>query len=339
MTRRVTLREVADHAGVSVTTVSNVIREWPHISQETRQKVEVSIEALGYVPHPIAQGLRTGQTYVIGFIVPDIANPHFAAMVGTIEDVARTNGYNILIFNTNDDEAIESECIQQAVKRWVDGLLIVQASQATKTTETLKSINVPVVAIDRIPPDFEGVYARSDNHQAAHLVMEHLFNQGHTRIAHLAGPQGAIPARDRLHSYQEFIATHQLAYERITYTENTWGTDDGYRMMFDIFEDDIQPTAIFASNDTMAIGALHAMYERGLRVPDDMSLVGIDDIAICQHLTPPLTSVRQPLMRMAHASINKLLQLMDNNNDVIPESEIFAAEFIVRESTAPPKQS
>lgn len=338
MTRRVTLREVADHAGVSVTTVSNVIRGWPHISQETRQKVEVSINELGYVPHPIAQGLRTGQTYVIGFVVPDIANPHFAAMVGTIEHVARANGYNILLFNTNDDETAEADCIKQAVKRWVDGLLIVQASQAKTTTETIKSISVPVVAIDRVPPDFEGVYARSDNLQAARLVMDLLVDEGHTRIVHLAGPQGAIPALDRLRGYQEYVAEHKLAYERILYTDNTWGTDDGYRLMQQVFKDEVQPTAVFASNDTMAIGALHAIYEHGLRVPDDISLVGIDDISICKHLTPPLTSVRQPLMQMAHASINKLLQLMDNSIDELPESETFAPELIVRESTASPKQ-
>jgi len=334
MTRRVTLREVADQAGVSITTVSNVIRGWPHISKETRQKVELAIDALGYVPHPIAQGLRTGRTFVIGFVVPDISNPHFASMVSTIEEIAREHNYNILLFNTNDDESIESDCIHQAIKRWVDGLFVVQAAHATTTSKTLAAVNIPVVAMDRVPSDFEGIACRIDNMHAAQQAVAHLCELGHTRIAHLAGPQGALPAADRLQGYRQTLQERNLAYERVAFSEGTWGSESGYKAMHDILNDDLRPTAIFASNDVMAIGALHALFEHKLRVPEDISLVGVDDISISKHLTPPLTTVKQPLKQMARAGIDKLLKLM-NEETIVPISETFLPELVVRESTAP----
>lgn len=335
MTRRVTLREVADQAGVSITTVSNVIRGWPHISNETRRKVEHAIEALGYVPHPIAQGLRTGRTFVIGFVVPDISNPHFASMVSTIEEIAREHNYNILLFNTNDDEAVEADCIHQSIKRWVDGLFIVQAAHARTTSETLASVNVPVVAMDRVPGDFEGISCRIDNLHASRQALNHLCKLGHTRIAHLAGPQGALPAADRLIGYHQTLQEHNLSYERVMVSDGTWGSEAGYDAMKQILKDDVRPTAIFASNDVMAIGALHALFEQKLRVPEDISLVGVDDISISKHLTPPLTTVKQPLEQMARAGIDKLLKLM-NDESVVSISETFLPELVVRESTSVP---
>lgn len=337
MTKRITLRQVATHAGVSPTTVSNVIRGWPHISTDTRQKVENAIEELGYVPHPIAQGLRTGRTHVIGFIVPDLANPHFAAMVSTTEAIAQEHGYNVLIFNSHDDELLETNCLNQVVNRWVDGLIIVQAANATTTTQTLKTItNIPILAMDRIPADFDGPTAKIDNTQAAKLAIQHLYDLGHRKIAHLTGPIGALPARERLEGYHNFLDEFGIRARYTSTHEGTWGAESGYMAMKHLLQGYDHPTAIFASNDSMAIGALHALHEHGLRVPEDVSVVGVDDIELAKHLHPPLTTIRQPIDRMARVGIDLLLKLIEDRENIqLNQSyHVFSPELVVRQSTA-----
>lgn len=336
MNRRVTLKDVAIFAGVSVTTVSNVVRDWPYVAEETRVKVQNAIIELGYSPHPIAQGLRTGRTQVIGFIVPDLSNPYFSQMVSIVEDIAQERGYSVSVFNTHENEEREAEAIRRVVSRWVDGLLISSVVRSRHTASLLHTIQIPIVAVDRIPDSFEGASCTLDNFRAAQLVMEHLANLGHQRIAYLSGPAGAQPARDRLEGYQRSLRARRLSYERIESSNIAWGSQDGYKSMQAIFTDKVLPTAVFASNDRMAIGASLAIHEHGLNVPDDISVVGVDDIEVSRYMNPPLTTVKQPLEQMARTGIDLLLKLI---NEETPSQAhmILAPSFQVRQSTAPPK--
>jgi LacI family transcriptional regulator len=335
MSQRVTLRDVAVYAGVSVTTVSNVVRDWPYVSKATRHKVQRAIHEMGYSPHPIAQGLRTGQTLVIGFVVPDLSNPYFASMVGVAEDVAQERGYSLLVFNTHEDERREAECIRRATQRWVDGLLIAQVAEARHTADVLNSISIPVVAIDRIPASFTGPSCQFENFRAAQLATQHLYELGHRRIAHLAGPPGARPATERRDGYLHTLGIYDLAYQRLIHENGAWSFNEGYQAMRQILADDVLPTAVFASNDRMAIGAAHAIHECGLNVPGDISLVGVDDLDVSQHMNPPLTTIRQPISEMARIGIDLLLKLL---NDEAPQDTqvTLKPEFILRQSTAPP---
>jgi LacI family transcriptional regulator len=337
MPQRVTLRDVATYAGVSVTTVSNVVRDWPYVSDDTRLKVQQAIHQLGYSPHPIAQGLRTGQTQVIGFVVPDLSNPYFASMVSVAEDMAQECGYSLLVFNTHEDEAREADCIHRATQRWVDGLLIAQVAEAQHTADVLRSINIPVVAIDRIPAGFTGASCKLDNFQAAQLATRHLYELGHRRIAHLAGPLSAQPAHERLDGYKSALAEYRLPYQRVTIEDGHWRCAEGYRAMQEILADDVLPTAVFASNDRMAICAMHAILEHGLSIAVDISIVGVDDLEVSEYLNPPLTTVRQPIEAMAQAGIDLLLKLLD---DETPDNlhPLLSPTLIQRQSTAPPRE-
>jgi LacI family transcriptional regulator len=332
MPRRLTLHDVADYAEVSVTTVSNVIRDWPYISDETREKVQRAIQELGYTPHPIAQGLRTGLTQVIGFIAPSLADPYFASMVSVAEDAVRQRGYSLLVFNTCEDEDREGESIRQASQRWVDGLLIAQVAAGKFTTDVVSKVNVPVVAIDRIPDGFTGPSCRVDNLRVGELVMQHLYELSHRKIAHLAGPSTVRPARERLEAYQLARRLSGLTYERIVFVSSLWDYHEGYRAMQQVLADDILPTAIFASNDRIAIGASHAIRDRGLRVPEDISVVGVDDIEVSEYLNPPLTTVHQPIEDMARAGIDLLLRLLRNEapDDI---HWVLQPSLMVRQST------
>jgi LacI family transcriptional regulator len=335
MSQRVTLRDVAVYAVVSVTTVSNVVRDWPYVSKATRLKVQRAIQELGYAPHPIAQGLRTGQTLIIGFVVPDLSNPYFASMVSVAEDVAQERGYSMLVFNTHEDEAREAECVRRATNRWVDGLLLAGVANAEHTTEMLHDVTIPVVTIDRIPRGFTGPSCRLDNFLGAQLATQHLYELGHRRIVHLAGPPRARPARERHDGYMSILDTYNLSYRRAIFDGGVWGCDEGYQAMSRILADDVLPTAVFASNDRMAIGAAHAIHECGLKVPGDISLVGVDDLDVSQHMNPPLTTVRQPISEMARAGIDLLLKLL---NEEVPEDiqVVLSPELVLRQSTAPP---
>jgi DNA-binding LacI/PurR family transcriptional regulator len=332
MAKNVTLRDVAEYAGVSVTTVSNVVRDWPYISTETRDKVRSAIDTLGYTPHIVAQGLRTGQTQALAFIVPDLSNPYFAEIVSAAEDVAQQYGYTLLVFNSHEDEAREANCIRRATNRWADGVLIAHTTQTRPTPHQWQELDTPVVAIDRIPHEYAGPLCALDNIAAGRIATEYLIALGHRRIAHLAGPAEVLLAAHRAEGYAQTLAAHGIDYRWIMHSGAIWGMDDGYHAMRALLDEPEQPTAVFASNDRVAIGALHAITERGLRVPDDYSLVGMDGIEISGHLNPPLTTVRQPLDRLARAGVEMLLKLI-KGEALDQNSVLLIPELLVRQST------
>lgn len=335
MPKHITLRDVAAHAGVSVTTVSNVVRNWPYISEALRHRVQDSINTLGYSPHIVAQGLRTGQTQAIAFIVPDLSNPYFAEIVAAAEDAAQARGYTLLVFNTHEDPEREAQCIQRAALRWADGLLIAQSASAAATRTSWHDLHIPIIAVDRIPESGLHPACAVDNLLVGSTATEHLIRLGHQKIAHIAGPQAVRPALDRCLGYCNMLSQHHLSYNRIVYSSATWGPNDGHRCMTELLDSDDPPTAVFASNDRVAIGALHAISERGLRVPVDISLIGVDDIEISAHLNPPLTTMRQPLDQLANSAVEMLLHVI-HEEPLEPTLRLLKPELIVRGSTAPP---
>jgi LacI family transcriptional regulator len=330
MVDHITLRDVAQHAGVSITTVSNVVRNWPHVSSSTRHKVESAIRELGYTPHAVAQGLRTGQTRVIAFVVPDLSNPYFAAIVSAAESVAQEHGYTILVFNSHEDAEYEARCIQIAARRWADGLLLASTIQGGHGA--FAPVKIPLVAIDRVPEGYTGPFCSLDHLHAGRLATQHLVDLGHRRIAHLGGPALAGSAVARERGYAEVLTQNGIDYRRVTTASSAWGCDDGYLAMQHVLAQPERPTAVFASNDRMAIGALHAIGDNQLRVPDDISLVGVDDIEMSRHMSPPLTTVSQPLVEMARAGIDLLLRIVRGET---PQQQQLLLEpgLVIREST------
>jgi LacI family transcriptional regulator len=333
--QKVTLRDVAERAGVSVTTVSNVVRGWPYIASDTRSRVAQAIEELGYEPHPLARWLRTGRTQAIGFVVPDIANPHFASLASIAEDIAQEHGYSLLVLNTQENEAREARGVRLLTNGLGDGILIVQTTNALQTTDLLQTITVPVVAIDRVPNSFTGAFCNVDNQEIARLALQHLYDLGHRRIAHLAGPTTALSAQDRNAGYCRFVEARALEYCYVSANGCHWSVQEGLAAMRELLSQAERPSAVFASNDRMAVGAAHAIREGGLRIPQDISLVGVDDIEISQHLNPPLTTVRQPVSEMARTGIEMLMQLI--KGEAPAELHVTLSPLlVVRDSTAPP---
>jgi LacI family repressor for deo operon, udp, cdd, tsx, nupC, and nupG len=332
---RTTMKDVAQRAGVSIQTVSTVINHGRAVSDKTRSRVMTAIKELGYQPDNIARSLRTGITQTIALVVSDITNPFFATMASTVEDYAQTNGYSLILYNTHSDVQREKEYIQTAIQRGIDGLLFVSTQDEMGGLETLQAANIPVVAIDRIPRGYQGPSVILDNYMTGQLVAEYLLDLGHIHFAHISGPMELLLSRQRAQGFQETIYDRGLEPGPSIPGDDDWSSESGHKAMKQILKMCPRPTAVFAANDRMAIGAMRASIEAGLKIPDDISVVGVDDIELAAYQSPSLTTVQQSLIDIATLGISLLFDMLAGQ---IPEQPqvMCKPRLIVRESTASP---
>ncbi|HML24788.1 MAG TPA: LacI family DNA-binding transcriptional regulator [Aggregatilinea sp.] len=336
--QRATMKDVAKLAGVSVQTVSVAINNKETISDETRERVLAAIEEVGYRPYTVARSLRTGSTQTIALVVSDITNPFFASMANIVEDYAHASGYSLLLYNTHSDLEREKNYIRMATQRWIDGLLFVSTKDEMYGLEALQEANIPVVAIDRIPNNYDGPSVILDNMKTGRMVAEHLIDLGHKHFAHISGPMDLLLSRERLQGYQDVIQQHGLPPAISACGDDSWTAESGYQAMRSLLQASPRPTAVFAGNDRMAIGAMRAIIEAGLRIPDDISVVGIDDIELSSYQIIPLTTVRQSLVDVATIGIKILLDILSGQE---PEQSQVVCEprLVVRSSTGRPAAS
>ena len=330
------LKDVAQRAGVAVQTVSSILHDRPGYTPETRARVLAAIEELGYRPFSVAQSLRTHQTHTIALIISDIANPSFATMASAAEDYAFQFGYSLVVYNTHDDIERETGCIRTIAQRWIDGALFVSTDDRATGLDAFRTAGIPVVAIDRIPEGYGGPAVTLDNVKAGRIVAEHLLMLGHTSLAHLSGPSRLRLARERQAGFAEAIEAQGLCLGHCVGSEGNWGCEFGYRAMTHLLVCKPPPTAVFAVNDRMAIGAMRAIYEAGYRVPNDISVVGLDDIEVAAYQSPPLTTVRQSFADLATRALRLLLEILDGKEPDQPHV-VLEPTLIVRQTTAPPR--
>lgn len=335
--QRPTMKDVAQMAGVSIQTVSVVVNGTAVVSDETRGRILAAIDRLGYRPLAVGRSLRTGSTRTIGLMVADITNPFFAGMADTVEDHAHEAGYNLILYNSHSDAERERTYLQMAAERWVDGMLFVTTTDTLHGLEALRAAGIPVVALDRVPAGYDGPHVILDNRTSGTLVAEHLLGLGHQRLAHISGPLDLRLSVERLESFDAAVRTR--GYEPVGHAvgDASWSCESGYRAMQTLLRARRPPTAVFASNDRLAIGAMRAVVEAGRSVPHDVSIVGVDDIELAPYVTPPLTTVRQRLADVATLATAILLDLMHQRE---PERSrvVFHPELVVRQSTARPRR-
>lgn len=327
-----TMRDVAEHAGVSVQTVSYVVNGTGNISDETRHRVLRSIEELNYRRNPIARSMRTQQTRMIALIILDISNPVLSLIASTIESVAYAQDYHVLLYNTAHNSAREHAYLQEIGNRRADGVIIVNTINRENMT-LLTADGVPTVLIDSpiLPSPVPVVSV--DNSAGAYRATQHLIELGHRRIAHIAGSRDLGIARERQQAYDKAVTDSGLTYRRVVYAHSIqWGYESGYAAMRELLADEERPSAIFAASDALAIGAYRALAEAGLSVPDDMSVVGFDNIEASAFTSPPLTTVHQPFSELGRQAFSLLLSMLDGNQRK-PANVQLPAALILREST------
>ena len=313
--------EVARRAGVSTATVSRVLSQPSVVSPDTRRKVLQAVESLDYAPNSAAKNLRTLRTGKLLVTVPDISNPFFSLILQGIEDAAQREGYAVLLGDTQHDEQREERYALMLKRKEADGLIVLGhrlPGEAAALVRAMAPRCAPVVNGCEFSPKLGIPSVHIDNAKAAAEAMDHLYRLGHRRIGIITGPLVSPLSRDRLRG-----ATARAKQQR---AERLLGRRE-------------RPTAIFCFNDEMAMGAIETARRRGLRVPLDVSVVGFDDIRFARCIDPPLTTIAQPMRAIGEGTVRLLLQILNGDDGVAPESVTLPHTLTVRSSTAPPRAS
>jgi LacI family transcriptional regulator len=329
----VTLRDVAKRAGVSAMTVSRVVNGGGGVDPETQRRVEDAILALDYVPNRLARGLISQQSKTIGLIVPDVVNPFFAPVVRGAETTARKAGYRVLLCNSEAELRLEREYIEDLITHRIEGLLIAPASDRSRVSLlALQKGGFPIVLLDRSLPDFECDMVVSDSISGARRLVEHLIKVGHRRIAHFTESDDVSTGRERLEGYRQALEAAGLPFSEELVFRTTVDRIGGYRATQQMLEHAPLPTAIFAVNNMTAVGAMQALRERGMRVPNDIGLVCYDDIEHLAVLSPFMTVVDQPAETFGSLGAQLLFERIANKAGNRSRRIVLQADLIIRNS-------
>lgn len=327
-----TIREVAESAGVSYATVSHVINNTRFVTKETRERVLAAMTALNYRPNTLARSLRQGKTNTIGLVLPDSANPFFAEISRSIEDEAFKRGYSVFLCNTELDTQRELFYVDVLINKQVDGIIFVAAGDQPDSLDYLLRENMPVVMIDRNLPNVEVDVVLTDHQLGGYLATKHLIELGHQRIACIAGPSSITPSAERITGYQKALEEAGLPGDENLIIRGDYHAQSGMEVTNAILNMTPRPTAIFALNDLMALGALRAASEAGYSVPKDIAVVGYDDLELSRFTSPPLTTISQPKKAISAQAVNLLVQRMSGKSQS-PSCVVLPPELIVRRST------
>ena len=334
-----TIEDVAEHAGVSIATVSRALHK-PHVvSETTREKVQTAIAATGYTANVMARNLRLNRSGMILLLVPDIGNPFFSEILSGIERGASKAGYNVLIGDTQNEPEREATYAAYLRSNQADAMILLNGRLPAPLANTPRGIIPPVViACERIPGcNLPTVII--DNEKAAFSATKHLLDLGHSRIAHIAGPASNILTTDRVAGYRRALSSSGIEANPSLIYSGDFSIESGISAARALLKDiKNRPTAFFCASDGMAIGVIVAAKELGLRVPHDVSVVGFDDIHLAANYDPPLTTVRQPRRRLGEQAISLLLARLDKTGTIPEPAEnpvIVPTELIIRQSTGP----
>jgi LacI family transcriptional regulator len=336
--QRLTIRQIADLAGVSIATVSRVLNGRGDVSDETRELVSRVIRENGYTANRSARGLSAGRTGLVGILVPLVYPAYFSAIVAGAAQALSERDLQIVLSPTGAEHDREVSVLDR-LHALTDGALIILPEETSEELERLLDGGYRFVVLDPLMPLDDRIPAVSAAHTSgADQAIRHLLELGHRRIAHITGPLGWVATEDRRRGYRAALASAGILPDAALEIQAEPEIRPGREAALRLLELPERPTAIFAFNDNIAIGAIQAARARGLRVPDDVSIVGFDDVEHATIVTPMLTTVRQPLAEMGRTAVSLLNRLLERQNFETLHIEL-ATRLVVRESTAPPPTS
>jgi LacI family repressor for deo operon, udp, cdd, tsx, nupC, and nupG len=324
------MKDVARLANVSTATVSRVLAGEERVTERTKEKVLQAIEQLHYKPNRLASNLRTLKSKTIVVVVRDISNSFFSDIIRGVEDVAYKHNYKVLLGDTRNDPKKESDYIGLYNERLVDGVILI-ATRNRKDTLNELTRGIPVVLTSEFLERADMPIVSIDNIGMAKLATEHLISLGHNRIGFISGPRDIAISKDRLMGYHQALLEHELPLHPDLIQEGDWSIESGHSIASRLLKLDSRPTAILASNDEMAIGVIKCVKKAGLRVPQDVAVVGFDNINMASLLEPTLTTISQPRYDIGVKVMEILLKLM--NGEAVKEKQyILPSKLIIRES-------
>jgi LacI family transcriptional regulator len=338
-----TIKDVARQAGVSITTVSHVINETRFVSEKLTQKVYDAMSDLNYRPNIIARSLRSGRTKTIGLVIPDISNPYFADFSRRIEDKGYEYGYNVILCNTDENLAKEERYVDGLISKQVDGLIFFSSGVNKSFKDNPNKGDIPIVVTDRESEGIASDVVLIDNYQGGYEATSYLISIGHRRIACISGPSMVRPSAQRVDGYLKALDEAGIPFDDALLRMGDFRYYGGEEQMKIIMKLPEPPTAVFACNDMMALGAIRTIREAGCSVPDDYSIVGFDNTPLSKYVSPQLTTISQPVKEMADLAVELLIEKIKIREDqkhkkeLLPEYKriVLDTELVIRESCAP----
>ncbi|MFZ6843910.1 LacI family DNA-binding transcriptional regulator [Undibacterium sp. RuTC16W] len=329
-----TMKQVAEKARVSTTTVSHVINNTRVVSEDARERVLSVIQELRYIPSAVARSLKNDKTHTLGMMIPNNSNPYFAEVIQGIEDESFRLGYNIILCNSYDDPKKQAAYTRVLMEKRIDGLILVSSGIDLELTQLLADEAIPKVLVDREVPGVAADFIEADHEQGGYLATKYLLDLGHRRIACVSGPKTLLPSGDRVSGYLRALKEAGIDFNSEYLAHSDFTSQGGFSAFQQLLALPDRPTAIFASNDLMAIGGLCAAQQTGMRIPEELSVMGYDDIALASFSTPPLTTIAQPKYEIgvltARVLVNRII-----NAELPLRREMLETKLTVRQSTGP----
>lgn len=312
-----TMKDIARLAGVSTSTVSHVINQTRFVSEAIAQRVNAAAKELNYTPSALARSLKMNRTKTLGMLVTTSMNPFFGEVVKGVERSCYFHGYNLILCNTEGDNERMRASIDTLLQKRVDGLMLMcTAAEGESLTEFERYPDIPVVVMDWGPTVATSDKILDNSFQGGYLATQYLIERGHQQIGCITGPLSQYQAQSRYHGFQQALKEAQLDENKAWVIESNFECEGGYAAMQQLLELSQLPTALFVGNDMMAMGMISAANEAEIKIPEQLSLIGYDDIRIAQFMTPPLTTIHQPKYRLGKAAVEALLVKLQN-----PQSE------------------
>jgi len=327
------MKDVATFAGVSISTVSRVLNKHYRVDEGTRKKVEEAISAINYRPNLMAQGLRSKVSNIIGLVVPHLMNESFMYLVNYVEKYAREKGYIIVIGNTEGEPGTEERFVDSLLRRHVDGIIFSRVSDKSRILRLIENAKIPAVSIDRIFDQADLAAVTLNNRNAGRIAAEYLIKLGHTEIATVTGPLNIGLSRDRYLGFCEGLAANGVRFDANRLFEGSFYFESGIESVKTLWAAAPYPTAIFAQNDMMAMGAMKELVRRGFRIPQDVSVLGFDNIPASAMIIPSLSTISQPYEEMARWAVDLLIQ---DGVEGKQKHVVLDATLVARETTAAP---
>lgn len=324
-----TIRDIAKEAGVSVATVSRTLGGTGGVSPGARERVMAAAGRLEYRPNAVARSLRGRSTRTLGLVIPNVKNPFFTQMARAVEDEARDRGYSLVLGNTDEDPEKEAEYLGVLLEKQVDGLIISPARASSPHLAEVERAGLPVVFLDRYVEGVEAPVVRADGRRAVDELVGYLVGLGHERLAVISGPLETVPGRERLDSFVQGAEKRGVPVAEECVRVGDFRRQSGLESMRELLSMEEPPTAVFAANNLMALGALQALSRAGVRVPEDLSFVGFDDVSWFELVTPPVTTIAQPVAQLGAAAARMLPALVGGE---VADSLVLEAGLIIRSS-------
>lgn len=335
MNKKTTLRDVARELNLSINTVSRALRDMPDIKQETKLKIRETAEKIGYRTNLAASMLRTNRSKAIGVVVSDIANPVFSGMVKGIEFAAKKADYSMILSDSNETYEEEVSALENMLQRNVDGIILFPTMVEDGTVRGLLEKEVPFVLVGRKFDDISTNLVINDDFHGGYLAAEHLYSRGHRKFLYIVGPLHMSSAVDRFEGFKQYLRKCGLSEDVIEIHETNAYWQGGYDTMKELVQKGFDATAAFVFNDFMALGVLKALRESKIRVPDDMAVMGYDDIDLCELTVPGLTTIDLSKFRLGKRALELLLQQIDAPASGARgfQQIIMEPRLVIREST------